>query len=174
MAKSARRGSSRSRARTGAHAKAGRKKPAPSGAAGWFVEKAAKRRGKPLHGKWRTVVNVRTAKLVPYGLQGKKQTDLTWHNVSYDEKTGQGVFLIRLAPGAISIPHEHIGFEEFFMIEGSIIDSDGAVYKAGDFVSLKPGSKHFSYAPHGAYALVILRGGKPSRTLKPGERLNIR
>lgn len=174
MARTTRGKGSAGKAKAGARAKAKRGRtrlvnPPPD-----FVKKVAGKRGQPLDNKWRTVVNVKTAKLVPYGLQGKKQTDLTWYNVSYDPRKGQGVFLIRFKPGGLSVAHEHLGFEEFLILEGTVIDSDGAVYRAGDFVSLKPGSKHLSYSPRGTYALVILRGGKPSRTLRAGERINIR
>ena len=139
-----------------------------------FVAKVAARRGKPRDNRWRKVINVNTVKLVPYGLQGRSQSDLTWYNVSYDPKTGQGVFLVRFTPGGLSIAHEHTGFEEFLMLEGDLIDSDGTLYKAGDFVSLKPGSRHMSYSPSGLYVLVVLRGGKGFRTLGPRERINIR
>ncbi len=33
---------------------------------------------------FRSVVNVKTAEFVPYGLQGTEQSDLTWCNISYD------------------------------------------------------------------------------------------
>ena len=45
-----------------------------------------------------------------------------------------------MEPGAQSVPHMHMGFEEFLMIEGELIDSDGTVFKSGEFVSFEPGS----------------------------------
>ncbi len=123
--------------------------------------------------KLRTIVNVHEANFKPYGLQGREQTELTWVNISYDPDKGQGSFLIRFEPGAKSIAHEHTGYEEFLVLEGNIIDSDGTEYKTGDFVSLKPGSRHESHSPDGLLAIVTLRGGTGNRTLEPGEEINI-
>ena len=116
---------------------------------------------------FRSIVNVDTAKFVPYGLQGTEQSDLTWCNVSYDEETCQGSFLIKFKPGASSINHEHLGYEEFLVLDGEVEDSDGAVYGKNDFVSLKPGSKHVSVSPKGCTVAVFVRGG--FRTLDEGE-----
>ena len=88
---------------------------------------------------YRSIVNADTAEFVPYGLQGTEQSDLTWCNISYDDETGQGSFLIRFKPGSSSINHEHIGYEEFLVLDGEVEDSDGMVYRKNDFVSLKPG-----------------------------------
>ena len=116
---------------------------------------------------YRSIVNVETAEFVHYGLQGTEQSDLTWCNISYDEKTGEGSFLIRFKPGASSIKHEHVGYEEFLVLDGEVEDSDGTVYRKNDFVSLKPGSKHFSASPTGCTVAVFIRGG--FRTLDDGE-----
>ena len=84
----------------------------------------------------RHMVNLDSAEFVPYGLQGSVQSDLTWCNVSYDEAEGGGCFLIRFKPGGTSIPHEHVGYEEFLVLDGEIEDCDGAIYKKNDLVSL--------------------------------------
>lgn len=124
----------------------------------------------PTLASMRTLVNFRSAEYQPYSLQGEPQKDLTWCNLSYDEETGEGIFLIRFAPGGRSIPHEHLGFEEFVLLEGEIEDSDGTVYKAGDCVSLKPGSRHFSVSKTGSTSVVFVRGG--FRTLDERENVN--
>ena len=89
----------------------------------------------------RSIINIDQAKFETYSLQGKPQRDFSWCNLSYDESTGQGCFLIRFAPGGVSIPHEHLGYEEFLVLDGQVTECDGTIYKEGDFVSLKPGSK---------------------------------
>ena len=79
---------------------------------------------------------------------------MTWHNVSYDEATGCGSYLMTMAPGASSRPHRHEGAEEFYVIEGDLVDFDGHVYRAGDFVHLPGGSAHTSLSPNGCKLLV--------------------
>ncbi len=115
----------------------------------------------------RTKVNWKEAAFSTYSLQGKPQEDLTWHNISWDNATDTGFFLIRFAPGGVSIPHEHLAYEEFVVLEGELEDHDGTVYRAGDCVSLTPGSKHFTHSKHGAVSAVFVRGG--FRTLGKGE-----
>ena len=137
--------------------KAAAKKPSAKAAAG-SLDAARKK------------VNYKTAKYKTYSLQGRPQPDLSWHNISYDEKEQAGIFLIRFQPGGTSIPHEHLGYEEFVMLEGEIEDSDGTVYRSGDCVSLAPGSKHVSVSRSGATAVVFVRGG--FRTLKDGEKVD--
>ena len=38
-------------------------------------------------------------------------------------------------PGAKSLPHEHINYEEFLMLDGELIDPDNKVFKKGDFIT---------------------------------------
>ncbi len=59
----------------------------------------------------------------------------------------------------MSIPHEHLGTEEFVILEGEIMDHDGWVYRPGDCVSLAKGSRHFSSSNTGAIVAVFVRGG---------------
>jgi len=56
-------------------------------------------------------------------------------------------FLLRMEAGAQSNPHEHMGFEEFLVIDGELIDCDGTTYRSGDFVRLMPGSRRKSHCP---------------------------
>ncbi|MCB0219106.1 MAG: cupin domain-containing protein, partial [Chrysiogenetes bacterium] len=67
-------------------------------------------------------------------------------------------------------PHEHFGMEEFYVIEGELIDHDGQKYTAGDFVSLGPGVRHYSYSPNGALTVAWLTD--TNRTLAEGEELS--
>ena len=107
----------------------------------------------------RRMFNVDEAPWETYSLQGEPQKDCSWANLSYDDETGAGCFLFRFGPGARSIAHEHVGYEEFIILEGSIEEPDGTIYKAGDFVSLKPGSRHWSKSENGAVTAVFIRGG---------------
>ena len=80
-----------------------------------------------------------------------------------DPATGQGLSLIKFLPGASSSLHRHSGWEEFVVLEGSLIDPDGAVYETGDAVSLPPGSIHASRSETGCVTAVTIE--KALRTL---------
>ena len=114
------------------------------------------------------VVNVETATfgtVAPHRMQGAACDDrparggVTYCNISYDAEAGEGCYLVRFAPGTASTPHEHIGYEEFLVLDGTLTDSDGTVYRRNDFVSLKPGSKHVSVSDDGTTLAVFIRGG---------------
>ena len=117
---------------------------------------------------YRTVVNVGTATFVaepPHRMKRADRSDrpagggVSYCNISYDAGAGEGCYLVRFAPGTGSTPHEHIGYEEFLVLDGTLTDSDGTVYRRNDFVSLKPGSKHVSVSEDGATLAVFIRGG---------------
>ena len=107
----------------------------------------------------RRVVNYREADFVTYGLQGEPQADISWHNISWSDTDNSGFFLAKFAPGAVSIPHRHLGWEEFIILEGELTDHDGHVYRQGDCVSLPRGSRHWSSSKTGAIVGVFIRGG---------------
>ncbi len=107
----------------------------------------------------RKVVNFRDAEWMTYSLQGKSQEDIAWHNISWSDEDDTGFFLVKFEPGGVSLPHEHLGFEEFVILEGEVKDHDGWVYRQGDCVSLKSGSRHYSISETGAYVAVFVRGG---------------
>ncbi len=115
----------------------------------------------------RRVVATGDAAFVPFDRYGEPIAKLSWLPISYDRESGQGSFVMRFAPGGRSLPHEHTGYEEFVVLEGELIDNDGAVFRAGDFVSFEPGSRHASHAPDGCLLAVFMRG--VNRQLEAGE-----
>jgi mannose-6-phosphate isomerase-like protein (cupin superfamily) len=90
-----------------------------------------------------------------YDLEGPCQPEMGLLPVSYDRATGQGSYLMRMAPGAVTIPHDHPGLEEFMILEGELTDSDGTVFRAGDFVSYQPGTHHNSWTGPGCVIVVF-------------------
>ena len=76
---------------------------------------------------------------------------------SYDKEKGQGSYILKMDPGSKSVPHEHVNYEEFYMLEGELIDADGKVFKKGDFVSFEPGTTHSSHTNNGCLILVFMR-----------------
>ncbi len=106
----------------------------------------------------RHVIKCGEIELRPYDRYGEPRGDMDWFPLS--GKTGEGYecFLLRFQPGARSTPHEHSGHEQFLMLDGELEDCDGTVFRAGDFVTFKPGSRHYSVSKKGCTMLVVLRG----------------
>ena len=92
----------------------------------------------------RTIVNVFEAAFEPYDLEGPVQEDMSLLRVSYGTETRRGIYVIRMEPGAVTIAHTHECMEEFLILEGELIESDGTVLRKGDFTSYRPGSRHNS------------------------------
>lgn len=90
----------------------------------------------------RRIFPTRGLALQPYDLDGPVQTDISWTPLSYDTARERGSYLMRLAPGAATIPHRHAAREEYLILEGEAIESDGTVLKPGDWIVYEPGSHH--------------------------------
>ena len=72
----------------------------------------------------------------------------------YEERSGRRTTLTRLAPGARLPRHRHVGLEQSFVLEGTLVDEDGAC-TAGNFVWRRPGSVHEAWSPDGCVVLGI-------------------
>jgi anti-sigma factor ChrR (cupin superfamily) len=103
----------------------------------------------------RHVVNAHTTPYLEYDMEGPVQPDIEWLPVSYDDVTGQGCYLMRMRPGAVTIAHDHVGMEEFLILEGDLVDSDGTVFGPGDFVSYEAGTHHHSSTEGGCLIAVF-------------------
>jgi len=106
----------------------------------------------------RTVTSTSDTEFRPYGRYGAPNPTMDWLPLSGDANKGYESFVLRMKPGSESTPHVHTGGEEFYLLDGEMTDCDGAVFKTGDFVSYKPGSRHFSATEKGCTLLVILHG----------------
>ena len=94
----------------------------------------------------------------PFDRYGKVIQGMSWHKISYNDDTHIGSYISKLEPGTKTIPHRHTKNEEFYIIEGELIDSDGTIFKKGDFVSFEPGSEHNSYTKTGCIILTFMSG----------------
>ena len=111
----------------------------------------------------RKITNSLNVKFEPFNNYGAPIDGMSWHKISYNEKTGQGSYILKMEPGAKSLPHKHINYEEFLMLDGELIDLDDKIFKKGDFITFEPGSKHFSHTKNGCLVLVFMRGiNKPT------------
>lgn len=103
----------------------------------------------------RRVLNMRRTRYLPYDLEGPLQPEMEWFPVSFDRGTGQGCYVMRMRPGSATIEHTHHGMEEFLVLEGELIDDDGAVFRGGDFVSYGAGTRHSSRTETGCVIAVF-------------------
>ena len=105
----------------------------------------------------RKITNSLNVKFEPFDNYGVPIAGMSWHKISYNEKTGQGSYILKMEPGAKSLPHKHINYEEFLMLDGELIDHDDKIFKKGDFITFEPGSSHSSYTKAGCLLLVFQR-----------------
>lgn len=90
----------------------------------------------------------------PYDLDGPLDEDFGLIPLTYRKELGEGTYLMRMDPGAVTVPHEHRGYEDFLMLEGELIDDDGTVIGPGDLVTYAPGTFHNSRTETGCVILV--------------------
>jgi anti-sigma factor ChrR (cupin superfamily) len=83
-----------------------------------------------------------------------------------DEVSGAQTLLLKFAPGAKTPLHEHTGLEQTFVIEGGLVDHDGAV-TAGNFAWRQAGSVHQATAPGGSLHISFFT--RPNRMLDGSE-----
>ena len=107
----------------------------------------------------RKITNLNNVKFKPFDNYGSPIPGMSWHKISYNkEHGGHGTYILKMDPGARSLPHVHLGFEEFLMLEGELIDADGKIFKKGEFVTFAPMSIHSSQTKDGCLILVFMRG----------------
>ncbi len=103
----------------------------------------------------REIVKTRSAEFSVYDFDGPVQEDMQLLKLSYDDETKQGAYMIRMEPGAETIAHVHRRREEYFIIEGDLVESDGKVLGPGDYVVYQPGSYHNSRTVNGCLLVAI-------------------
>jgi anti-sigma factor ChrR (cupin superfamily) len=69
-----------------------------------------------------------------------------------DKESGLLTALTRFAPGAVLPDHEHTEIEQSFVLEGSLVDKEGAA-TAGNYVWRPAGSRHDAHSPNGCVVL---------------------
>ena len=106
----------------------------------------------------RIITNLNNLKFKPFDKYGKPIKGWSWHNITFDKETNFGTYISKLEPGTKTISHTHTGYEEFLILDGELTDSDGKIFKKGDFISYKPNSSHSSYTKKGCLILTFMRG----------------
>lgn len=67
---------------------------------------------------------------------------------------GIGFHVYRMPAGMTTRPHRHNGDEQFLILDGTLVENDGTVYRKGDLVWLRDGTEHSSYTPDGCLLAV--------------------
>ncbi len=100
----------------------------------------------------------------PYDLEGEVQDDMSYIPLTYDKDgDGNGTYVIRMQPGARTIAHTHAGNEDYLILEGQLIESDGTVLEAGSFVHYEPGTKHDSRTETGCLLIGVDWGKRAAK-----------
>ncbi len=81
----------------------------------------------------------------------------------HDPETGLLTIISKLEPGAGIPEHTHEDLEQTLVLEGSLVDAEGAC-TAGNFVIRAKGSRHAPVAPNGCTMLVFFM--KPTASLQ--------
>ena len=112
----------------------------------------------------RKITDTLNLKFEQFDRYGSVIPGMSWHKMSFNKENGYGTYISKLEPGTKRIPHTHLGFEEFLILEGELIDSDGTTFQKGNFVTFAPGSEHSSYTKKGCLILTFMRGiNEPSK-----------
>ena len=96
------------------------------------------------------VINTNTAEYYTYDFEGPALDGVYQLDLSYDQETGHGAYMIRMEPGTITTRHVHTLREEYLILEGDIIESDGTILGPGEYIIYEPGSEHNSRTENGA------------------------
>ena len=79
----------------------------------------------------------------------------------FDRTTGLVTALMRFQPGATLPDHEHVGVEQTFVIEGTLVDKEGPnaglSVGPGEFIWRAAGSRHSAWCPDGGTTLATFQ-----------------
>ena len=116
---------------------------------------------KPVTPGDRLVANLDEIEFEPF-INSDGEADGLVFQLDRSRRLGTGFHLYKMDPGYTTIPHQHNGDEEFFIVSGDLTDNDGTVYRTGDLVLLKDGTQHCSYSENGCVIVVYLPASESS------------
>jgi len=111
---------------------------------------------KPIDSGDRVVVNIAEAAFTPFTADGEELPGQSVLQLDDSFPLGVGFHIYRMAPGSSSQPHEHTCAEQFLVLDGEVAEHDGTVYRKGDFVLLKKGTRHSSFTRTGCTLAVFI------------------
>ena len=110
---------------------------------------------KPVAEGERIVVNLDEMEFEPF-INSNGEADGLAFQLDRSKRLSTGFHIYKMEPGYTTIPHQHRGSEEFFIISGDLTDNDGTVYRAGDLVLMRDGTEHCSHTENGCVIVVYL------------------
>ena len=119
---------------------------------------------KPIDPNDRKIANIHEAAFVPFVYDdGMALGDAVLQHDA-DLPLGTGFHVYRMPAGMKTRSHRHNGHEQFLILQGELVESDGTVFRAGDLVFYRDGTEHNSYTPDGCLLAVHIAG--PEVTLE--------
>ncbi len=103
----------------------------------------------------RVIANIHESEYEPF-INENGDTDGSVLQLNREHKPGVGFHVYKMEPGTTTIPHEHIGHEEFLLLSGDITDNDGTEYRVGDLVFMRSGTEHCSTTKNGCLLAVYI------------------
>ena len=115
---------------------------------------------KAIDSQHRRVKNIYDDDFEPFVWDGRDNPGQTVLQLDRNMPCGTGFHIYKMAPGAITTPHEHTSDEHFFLIEGDAVDHDGYEYRPGDIVMLSKGTIHNTRTRNGCTLVVYLQSAE--------------
>lgn len=102
---------------------------------------------KPVTPTDRMITNINEAEFQPFIYEDGVQLGDTVLQLDQDQELGVGFHVYRMPAGMTTRGHRHNGHEQFLVLEGELIESDGTVFRKGDLVFYRDGTEHHSHTP---------------------------
>ena len=112
----------------------------------------------PIDPKDRKVANIHQAEFKPFVYPDGLALGDAVLQLDDGRDLGVGFHVYRMPAGMTTRSHRHNGHEQFLILEGELIESDGTVLRAGDLVFYRDGTEHNSYTPNGCLLAVHIAG----------------
>jgi anti-sigma factor ChrR (cupin superfamily) len=106
----------------------------------------------------RRIANIHSAEYKPFVYPDGVALGDTALQLDRDKPLGEGFHVYRMPAGMKSRRHIHNGHEQFLILEGELIESDGTVFKTGDMVFYADGTEHDSFTANGCLLAVHIAG----------------
>jgi anti-sigma factor ChrR (cupin superfamily) len=108
--------------------------------------------------KERRIVSIHEGEYRPFVYDDGTAMGDTILQLDPDKPLGEGFHVYRMPAGMTTRAHQHNGHEQFLILEGELIESDGTVLRAGDMVFYRDGTVHNSHTPGGCLLAVHIAG----------------